>query len=159
MNMSGYLTIFGSMLIAMLLMIMPLPETLSAIWPLWIVVVMAYWMVALPHRVGLWSAWVIGLWLDVFNNTLFGQHALALVIVAYLIDKLHRPLRLWNWWQQSIVITCLSALYGVILYSVQCFLRETTLSWQHWLPVLSSGLVWPLVFWLLRHYRQKYRIT
>ena len=159
MNLSGYFTLLGSLLIAVLLMIMPLPEWLVTIWPLWIVVVLSYWMLALPHRIGLGSACFFGLLLDVFNNTLFGQHALALLIVAYLMDKVHRQVRMFDWWQQSIVMMFLAALYSLSLYAVQRFLHDVHLGWQHWLPILSTGVVWPLVFNVLRHYRQKFRIV
>jgi rod shape-determining protein MreD len=159
MNISGYLTIFGSMLVAILLMLLPMPVWLSLVWPPWIVLVLAYWMLALPHRVGLWSAFVVGLWLDVFNNTLFGQHALALIMVAFVLDKMHHRLRLFDWWQQSICVALLTLLYGLSLYAVQCYLQLTPVSWQHWLPVVAAGVVWPVVFWLLRYFRQKFRIT
>lgn len=159
MNFSGYFTLFGSMLIAVLLMIVPLPDWLGTVWPLWIVVVIAYWMLALPHRVGVGSACFFGLLLDVFNNTLFGQHALALVIVAYVMDKMHRQVRMFYWWQQSVVMMLLALLYCLSLYAVQWFLHDIHLSWQHWLPIVATGVVWPLVYGLLRHYRQKFRIT
>lgn len=158
MTVRGYLTIFASFLLAILLMIVPVPGSVGAAWPLWVVVVLIYWLLALPHRVGLWTAFVVGLWLDVFNNSLFGQHALALVIMAYVFGKLQRQIRLFYWWQQSLMVMVLTALYGLILYAVQRFLHVTHVSWQHWLPILTSGLVWPLVFGVLRHYRQKFRI-
>lgn len=159
MNISGYLTIFGSMLIAIVLMMLPVPDWLSLVWPPWIVVVLSYWMLALPHRVGLWSAFFVGLWLDVCNNTLFGQHALALIIVAYVLDKMHHRLRLFYWWQQSFSVALLALLYALSLYAVQYYLHLTSVSWRHGLPIVAAGVVWPVVFWLLRYFRQKFRIT
>ncbi len=159
MNLSGYFILFTSMLLAVLLMIMPLPDGLAFIWPLWIVAVLGYWLYALPHRVSLGSALFFGILLDVFNNTLLGQHALALVTVAYIMEKMHHQIRLFFWWQQALLMMCLAAVYSFILFFVQSLLAEIHLSWPFWLPIISTGVIWPVVFALLRHYRQKFRIT
>lgn len=159
MQLSGYLTLCGSLLAAIILTILPLPTWLIDIWPLWLLTTLAYWVIALPHRIGLWSAFVSGLLLDVLNNSLFGEHALALLVVIYCLIRLHRQIRFFPNWQQSIVIMFFALIYQLVLYIIQTIIHSPMPGLDFILPILTTGLFWPLVYGILRYYRQKYRIT
>ena len=50
-----------SVLLALLLGLVPLPDTLQAIRPYWLALVMAYWVLEEPERMGLGTAFVLGL--------------------------------------------------------------------------------------------------
>ena len=46
---------------------MPLPSLLDAYRPDWVALVVLYWVIALPHRINIGTAWVAGLLLDAFT--------------------------------------------------------------------------------------------
>ena len=63
---------------------------------------MLYWAIALPHRVGVGSGFIVGIVLDVLTGTLLGQHALGLSIVTFIAIQLHQRIRVFPFWQQSL---------------------------------------------------------
>jgi rod shape-determining protein MreD len=77
-----YLVIHISLIVALILMILPLPDWAQMYRPNWMALVLIYWSMALPRRVGLWFAFFSGIVLDTSLGTLLGQHTLALVIVV-----------------------------------------------------------------------------
>ena len=62
-----------SFLAAFMLTAMPLPDWALPWRPAWIAMVLVYWCMALPERVGVITGWVIGLILDVMHGSILGQ--------------------------------------------------------------------------------------
>ena len=58
--------------------------------------VLMYWVMALPYRVGIGSAWVAGIVLDVLEGSVLGLNALGLVVIAYITLSLHQRLRMFS---------------------------------------------------------------
>jgi rod shape-determining protein MreD len=81
---TGGWVIVVSFLLAFWLSEIPLPGGLDRFRPDWVAMVLIYWGMALPHRIGIGVGWGVGLLLDVGRGGLLGQHALALAVVAYL---------------------------------------------------------------------------
>ena len=96
-----------SFIIALLLTILPLPDWAAPYRPDWVLLVLIYWCMALPERIGVGTGWVMGLLLDVINGVLLGLHALAFSVVAYLAMLLHRRIRVFPLWQQALTVLIL----------------------------------------------------
>ena len=71
-------------IIALLLTIMPLPEWARYLRPDWVGLVLIYWCLAVPERVGVITGWLMGLLVDLLTGAILGQHALALTVVAWI---------------------------------------------------------------------------
>ena len=84
-----YLVIYLSLVVALVLMILPFPDWVQIYLPNWVALVLIYWSMALPKRVGLWFAFFTGIVLDTSQGTLLGQHSLALVIVIFINMNFH----------------------------------------------------------------------
>lgn len=147
-----------TVLIAMMLTILPLPDW--AIWlrPEWVMLVMIYWCLAIPERFSVGVAWIIGLLLDILQGTLLGQHALALSVVAYFIVKFHPRLRLYPIWHKTLIVFLLSLVYLALLYWVQGLMGILPRSWEAWSPAMTSALLWPWIFIVLRDLRRKFNV-
>ncbi len=143
---------------ALLLHMLALPEWAEALRPDWIAMVLIYWCIALPERVGVGVGWVAGLMLDVANGTLLGQNALTLAIVAYLALRLHQRIRLFPVWQQAVSVLLLVLLHLMLTLWIKGSVDQSPITWAYWLPALSSSLLWPLVFLTLRGLRRSYRV-
>ena len=154
----GGFVILITFIVALTLMMMPLPEWAEAARPQWLIMVVIYWCIALPDRIGVIVAWMMGLVLDVATGALLGQNALAFAIVAFLAIKLHLRIRLFPLWQQALSILILVALYQIITLWVKGFTGQSAQSWAYWLASLTSMLLWPFVFTLLRGVRRFYRV-
>ena len=102
----GWLIIL-SLVGALLLTLLPMPTAAQMYRPEWVALVIVYWCLAAPERVGVGVAWGMGIVLDVITGALLGQHALALAVVAYIAVTLHRQARLFPLWQQAFMVMLL----------------------------------------------------
>lgn len=150
--------IIGSFVVALLLHIVALPDFLEPMRPDWMALVLIYWCIAIPERVGVTAGWGAGLMLDVANGTLLGQHALTLSVVAYLALRLHQRIRFFPVWQQSISIVLLVLLHLMLSLWIKGVISTTTETWAYWMPALTSMVMWPLVFGGLRWMRRTYHV-
>lgn len=155
----GFMVIFSSFLIALLMSILPLPNLVNLLWPQWLVLVVIYWVLALPHRVNLGIAWLLGLLLDGLYGSILGEHALALTIVAFIVERLHRQIRMFPLPQQAMSVFALVFIYQLILLWIQGMLGLLTNDiYLFWVSALTSMLFWPWVFFILRAARRRFSV-
>jgi rod shape-determining protein MreD len=79
--------VFGSFAFALVFAIIPLPEMASAARPWLLAMLLAYWIMEAPTRVGMGSAFLIGLLADLLGASLLGEQALRLVVIAFLVQR------------------------------------------------------------------------
>jgi len=143
---------------AMCLRIMPLPEALALCNPDWVLLVLIYWSLALPERVGIFYAWSFGLLTDVLTGRMLGQYALAYSLVIYLCLKLHKRLRQFPLFQQGLFVFSCLLLSQLLLFFIKNLHYPAQLHGTFWLPVLSGTACWPLVHTALRFVRISKRV-
>ncbi|CAM4463925.1 rod shape-determining protein MreD [Alteromonas australica] len=151
--------IVSSLIIALVLQIVPLPIQVDLYRPDWVLVVLSYWCMALPHRVNVGIAFVTGIAVDILVGTTLGIHSLGLSICVYILAANYQRLRNYSVWQQAIVIGLLSSLYHLLTFWVQHLLTDIYFQVDYLWPVLTSMVIWPWVFWLLRKTRRQLSIT
>ncbi len=156
---SGGGIIFFSFVAALFLTIVPLPAWAGELRPEWVALFLIYWCMALPQRVGVGTAWIVGLFLDVLRGALLGQHALALTVTAYLSIKLHQRIRVYPVWQQALSVLVLVTLYQLLVLWISGTIGKPASRWTYWLPSLTSTLTWPFVYVVLRSLRQSFRVS
>ncbi len=155
---SGRWMIWLTFLLAFILTIVPLPEWAATMRPEWVALTLIYWCIALPQRVGVGTAWGLGLGLDVLKGAVLGQHALALTIVIFLIIKIHRQIRVYPLWQQALVIGALILLNQMLVLWVNGIIGISSSGWIYWLPSLSSAVLWPWMYLILRDVRRNFGV-
>jgi len=151
--------IVGSIIAALVLQIVPLPIQIDLYRPDWVLIVLAYWSMALPHRVNVGVAFLTGIAVDILVGTTLGIHSLSLSISVYVLVANYQRLRNYSVWQQAIIIGLLSSLYHLVTFWVQHLLTDIYFQLDYLWPVLTSMLLWPWVFWLLRRTRRQFSIT
>ncbi len=137
---------------------MPLPLSIDAFRPDWVLVVLLYWVIALPLRVNIITAWVMGLLLDVLLGSILGVHAAAMAITVYIAVVNYQKIRNFSLWQQSLIMGILAALYHLIIFWLQRFLSDVVFLPSYLYPVLTSIILWPWAFLLLRKIRRQFKI-
>ena len=155
----GIEVVIFSFIAALALTVFPLPEWLAVARPEWVTLVLIYWCMALPNRVGVGVAWGIGLMLDVLRIGLLGQNALALCIIAYITLKLYQRLRVFPLWQQALSVFVLVSLSQMLHLWVKGISGQPIDLMTYWLPSISSMLAWPLVFVAMRGLRRKFKVS
>lgn len=145
--------------IAYLLAVVPFPEWAMNFRPEWVPMVLIYWVMALPYRIGIGLAWGIGILLDILEGSVLGLNALALVIIAYVTLSLHLRLRMFSTLQQSGLVLALVGLNLMICHWLQIVSGQTIASNLMFLmAALTSAVIWPWLFQLLRHVRRSFDV-
>jgi rod shape-determining protein MreD len=147
--------IWLTLALALLLSVAGMPKFMELGRPLWLALFLTYWVLALPQRVGMTTAWGLGLLADVLNGTLLGQNALVLTLITFLVLTLHQRLRMFPMWQQSTVLLVVFGLAQLVQLWLNALTgsRPPTLAFV--LPALISALLWPWVCAILRGLHQR----
>jgi rod shape-determining protein MreD len=157
--MHSWVAIGITILIALILAMLPMPEWTIWLRPVWVLMVLIYWAMTVPQRVSVGVAWIVGLTMDLLTGTVLGEHALAYALVIYVVAHLHMRLRMYPMLQQGMSVFIFVLLYQFILYCIQGFIGELPRSQLYWMPSLTSTLLWPWLFVLLRDYRRWFRVA
>lgn len=148
-----------TLLCALLLTFVPMPEWTVWIRPLWVPLVFCFWAQNYPDQVGVGLAWILGLLMDLMLGTLLGVHALLLSLFAFVIAKFHKRWRVFPSVQQAAVIFILMLLYLCIQYWIHGLLGRPPGTWKYWLPALSSALLWPPLSSFLLRFKNQIQIN
>lgn len=154
----GSWVIVASFAAAFLLAVLPLPSTLLWARPEWVTLVLIYWVIALPQRIGIAVSFVVGLLLDALEGSMLGQNALSLSVVGYLSLLLYQRLRLFNMWQQVGVVFVLVGINQMVGHWLQNLVGMGIASPLFLMPVAISALLWPAMMTLLRHLRREFQV-
>ncbi|MEM7254880.1 MAG: rod shape-determining protein MreD [Pseudomonadota bacterium] len=149
----------ASFVLAFVLTAVPIPAW-AVIWrPAWVALVLIYWCFALPQRVGVLVGWVSGLLLDVLNGTLLGQHAFGLALVAFVANRLHQRVRVLPPWQQALTVFALVFGYQLLVVWVNGIRGLEVPGWAYVAAPLTSMVLWPWIFIVLRDLRRKFQVA
>ena len=148
-----------SLVFAGVLAIVPIPLWLALWRPDWIALTLIYWVIALPHRIGMVAAWLVGLLVDVLEGTLLGLHAIVLMMSAYIALTLYQRLRMFTPLQQSLTILMLIGAGQLLIFWVQAATGQNTAdNLAIVISSMTSALLWPLVFVCLRFCRRSFNV-
>jgi rod shape-determining protein MreD len=145
--------------LALLLSVASMPKFMELGRPLWLALFLTYWVLALPHRVGMTTAWCLGLLADVLNGSLLGQNALILTLITFLVLTLHQRLRMFPMWQQSTVLLVVFGLAQLVQLWLNALTGSRPPTLVFVLPALVSALLWPWVCTLLRGLHQRLNVN
>lgn len=155
---TGYFVL--TIAVAMVLRVMALFPDMAVFNPDWVLLVLMYWCVAIPERVGVFNAWMVGLLTDVLTGRLLGQYALIYALIGYAGIKLHRRLRQYPLPQQCIyVFFCLLVSQSMVFLTESMQAAAERFDLSFWYPVATGTALWPVVFIVLRFVRVFARIA
>jgi len=137
------LFIWFSLLLALVVNMLPLGR---APWmPDVLALVVVFWSVHQPLRVGIGAAFVFGLAMDVHQTALLGQHALAYTALSYFAITIHRRLLWFSVPSQAVQVLPLFA----AAHAIELALRMLAGGVFPGLPILLAPLIesllWPVV--------------
>jgi len=144
------------MIVAFMLAIMPLPDWAVELRPEWVTLVLIYWAMTAPSKIGITAAWFTGLLLDVSYGTLMGQHAIGMVLVIYVIHLQHQRLLMASLLQQAIVIFALLFIKQLLILWVDGMIGRAPDSWLYFMPTITSTILWPWIYIILKDLQRKY---
>jgi rod shape-determining protein MreD len=141
------LFIWFSLLLAFGFNLIPLGRT-SAL-PDLLALVLVFWNVQQPRRVGLGTAFVFGLMMDVHESAVLGQHALAYTLLSFFAITIHRRLLWFDLLTQALHILPLFLAAHAVSLAVRMLVGGMFPGWELMLAPVFESLLWPVVSLLL----------
>ena len=118
--------------------------------PDWVALTLAFWCVREPYRVGMASAFMLGVVMDVANGTGMGQHSLAYVILAYGASVLSRRILWFPLLQQALHVLPLLLITQLVMVLARMLAGATFPGWLYFSSSIVGALMWtPLTYVLL----------
>ena len=151
----GRLPVIVTIVVALMLMVVPLPDWVEVFRPDWVALILIYWAMMLPRTWSVGSAWITGLVLDVAQGTILGQHALALCFIVFVTVRVHLLMRVFPMSQMTATVFALLALYQFILFWINGVAGVPSPAISYWAPVIGGAIMWPAVSMLLNSARRR----
>ena len=147
-----------SAFVALVLTVVQLPAWLFYFWPEWIALVVIYWALVAPKRVGPFVGFIIGTLLEVLFVRNFGVLGLGLATLAFLVNSASQQLRALSIWQQMISVGFFAAIFKILTGWLSGLVAGFTITTEFWYSLVGSVVIWPFAYILLEELRRKLRI-
>ena len=148
---------WGSIALAFVLTLMPLPDALRVAKPFWLAIVVIYWALEAPERMTLGRAFLLGMVGDLLTGSLIGEQALRLVVLAFIVLRLRSRLRFFPMPQQVLAVLALLFNDRIVMLMIRSFGDSAPIDLAHAVGPIVGALLWPWVFLLLDGLRLRAR--
>jgi rod shape-determining protein MreD len=135
--------IWCSLLVALLLDMLPLGR--QPWMPDFLALVLVFWNVHQPLRIGIGLAFMFGLGVDVHQTSLLGQHALSYTVLSFLAALIHRRLLWFTVPSQAVQMLPLFLAAHLIELVVRLINGNAFPGWPFLLAPVLEALLWPVV--------------
>ncbi|MEP7060854.1 MAG: rod shape-determining protein MreD [Betaproteobacteria bacterium] len=139
-----------TMLFGFLANLLPAAGFAAVLKPDFLALVILYWCIQEPRMMGVGFAWFAGLWMDVADATLFGQHALAYAVLAYSAEYFRRRVLRFTLWHQAAQVAVLLLFCAALVLLVRVVGGAPLPRWTYFVAPLVGALVWPLLSVMLQ---------
>ena len=137
------LFIWGSLLLALIVNMLPLGRTPWM--PDIVAVVLVFWSVHQPQRVGIGVAFFFGLFMDVHQAALLGQHALSYTALSFFAITIHRRLLWFSVPSQAVQVLPLFAAAHAIELALRLAAGGVFPGYNLLLAPLAEAVLWPVI--------------
>ena len=148
---------WGSIVLAFVLTLMPLPDALRVAKPFWLAILVIYWALEAPERMTLGRAFLLGMAGDLLTGSLIGEQALRLVVLAFIVLRLRSRLRFFPMPQQVLAVLALLFNDRIVMLMIRSFGDSAPVELAHAIGPIVGALLWPWVFLLLDGLRLRAR--
>ena len=117
--------------------------------PDWVALVLAFWCIREPTRIGMGAGFLFGLLLDIGLGAAMGQHALAYVVLAWLATSAARRLLWFPPLQQALQVLPMLLAAQAIMMLVRLVAGAEFPGWSYFLSSFTAVMLWPALNLLL----------
>ncbi|MFC5582811.1 rod shape-determining protein MreD [Rhodanobacter terrae] len=148
----------GTLVFALLSMLVPLPAVLEPFKPYWPALVLLYWSLESEDRVNLGLAFLVGLGADLFNGVVLGEQALRLCALVFIALRFRSRLRFFPMWQQTLAVLALLLNDRILVLIIRVLAGASLPPASWWIAPFVGAVLWPFLFLLLDDLRARLRI-
>ena len=139
-----------TLFVALMANLLPFTGWVLALRPDFVALVLLYWGIYQPRKVGFLPAWALGLAMDVADGALFGQHALAYSVMMFAAIALHRRVSMFGMRHQILHVLPILLIMQLIMLAVRQAAGEEFPGWWYFLSSIVGALLWPAMDLLLK---------
>ena len=121
-----------------------LPLGRSVALPDLLALVLAFWSVHQPRRIGVGVSFFFGLLMDVHQGALLGQYALAYALLAFFAIALHRRLLWFPVLQQAVQVLLLFVAMHLVILVVRLAAGDLFPGWRYFIAPVVEAALWPV---------------
>lgn len=136
-----------SLICAFMLNLLPWGRWVGA--PDFVALVLVFWGIHQPRKVGIGIAFSMGLLMDVHDATLLGENALAYTLLSYLAIMIHRRVLWFPLVTQAMHVFPLLLMTQAIQVVVRFIVTGRFPDWLHFIESVIAVALWPAITWLL----------
>jgi len=111
--------------------------------PDFVLLLLLYWVIHQPLRIGMTAAWGLGIVMDVADGALLGQYALSYTVTIFLALVLHRRIQAFGLWSQALHVSVLLLASQLLTLLVHLASGANFIGWGYFLASISGTLLWP----------------
>lgn len=142
--------VFFTFVVALGLRLVPWPHEMALASPDWVALNLMFWVLYSEGRVGVISAWLIGILTDAVTGHLLGQYGLAYAVMAYLLMRWSKPISFHPLPQQTLVLAgVLLVGHLLVLWTERIVPDGREMAWT-WISPLSGAILWLTLTLLIR---------
>ena len=136
-----------SLAAAFLLNLLPWGKLIGV--PDFVALVLLFWNVHQPRKVGMGIAFVLGLLMDVHNANLLGEHALAYTLLSYGAITIHRRVLWMSLGVQTFAVTPMLVGSQLVPFVIRLLMGASFPGWGYLVSGFVAAALWPVATLLL----------
>lgn len=156
---NSYKVIYFTFFVCLVAAIFPLPIMLNVFRPDWMILVIFYWIIALPHRINIGHGFILGLLLDLLLGSILGMHGLLFSLLAYFTSVNFQRFRYFTLVQTTLLLGGFIFLSKVGLYWLASSMQNIVLHRSYFWSIFTSMLIWPWFFLFMRFIRVRFKVA
>lgn len=117
--------------------------------PDFLALVVVFWSIHQPRKVGIGVAFMMGILMDVHNASLLGENALSYTLLSYFAIMIHRRVLWFPLGTQALHVLPLLLLMQVVQLVIRLIISGKYPGWFYFSSSFVSIVLWPFVTWLL----------
>ncbi|MDF3036297.1 MAG: mreD [Paucimonas sp.] len=141
------LFIVSSLVLAFVLNLLPWGQWVGV--PDFLAIALVFWNIHQPRKVGIGTAFFMGLMMDVHDASLLGQNALAYTLLSYFAIMIHRRVLWFPLGTQALHILPLLLMAQVVQLVVQLTVSGKHPGWLYFTESIVAAVLWPMVSMML----------
>ncbi len=131
-------------LLSIVLTIIPLPDLINSFRLPWLMMTVIYFSIFNVALIGVFSAWLSGLILDLMVGGLMGENAMILSVISYLSYRFRFQIRVYPIWQIMVVVLLFLSLGELLSLWIQGVSGTMNLSAIGWINISIAVIIWPI---------------
>jgi len=117
--------------------------------PDFVALILVFWSIHQPRKVGIGVAFFMGLLMDVHDAALLGENALSYTLLCYFAIMIHRRVLWFSTGTQALYVFPLLLTAQLVSLIIRMMIGGLFPGWLYFAESVVAAVLWPFLTWLL----------